>query len=805
MPRFYDLPLQPLSLALIEFAQQSNSSVIFEPAIVNGIDSTPIVGYFNEKTALSLLVAKANVKILSDESIFTLLPGFSSLPNSFMVEEQASFKPLLEQVKVFGSRYPHRYSGQLNTFDRNGVSFFDSARYHSVISKEAIADTKPFNLMDFLKIYGVSPGAVGCCALYSNYYVRGYEKNNLYLNGFRLSDRTAIEIASGGVERVEVLKGPAMLFFGQSGAGGVVNIVYNRPSELSGTKISHKMSISQESSSYIDWSNKLNKKNNTRVLLYENSLSQSDLIDSSILGVNISSNWVISDKTQLDIRYEWQGNQKKLSEYPISKIQSQLKYTYSDVYPEHKFSSQADVHLLSGSLHYTFYDGWKISVGSLWQEERRLGYFFDDALRYEDVLLSREYSEFYSGFVTLGGRSVSLIDEVLCDLSECSLLSSAMTLENQKEYETGLSFNASISGSFDLNRSQVRFVLGVDAYHQDLYRLYSVGDRDYTIPAGLWSKSPEFITEEDLIELYVRGDEYQQFVDRAKEYRALRSDYGIYMQMYFDLNSYFKLSTGWRFSSFGGEQRDITNQSIGLVGDVKDTSAQYGVLFQPNDQASLFFNYSETIAIKYLIDDRQQFSSSPEIANQYELGMKWSSFNGDLSLSGSIYTIEKSNIHEIQWIDNIRTLIGPYRHGVKGVEFEATLNSSDDFQLILHWEARSNDVHADDYKHLESLAGTPEYGLLVRKHFSSDWSSTLSYYFSGSRELNYDIDSYILESYSTIDISLERLVEQSWGAIKIDFIAKNVLNKKYEQLYLPWSGFVESSGMSVFLETTFSW
>lgn len=60
------------------------------------------------------------------------------------------------------------------------------------------------------------------------FHIRGFQQNNLFRNGFPTGDATApVDLA--GVERVEVLKGPASVLFGQLEPGGIINVISKRP------------------------------------------------------------------------------------------------------------------------------------------------------------------------------------------------------------------------------------------------------------------------------------------------------------------------------------------------------------------------------------------------------------------------------------------------------------------------------------------------------------------------------------------------------------------------------------------------
>ncbi|MCY1489192.1 Ferrichrome outer membrane transporter/phage receptor [compost metagenome] len=62
-----------------------------------------------------------------------------------------------------------------------------------------------------------------------NYSVRGFTTGELYRNGFAINRGSYSAPDASGIERLEVLKGPAASLYGRGDPGGLVNIVSKRP------------------------------------------------------------------------------------------------------------------------------------------------------------------------------------------------------------------------------------------------------------------------------------------------------------------------------------------------------------------------------------------------------------------------------------------------------------------------------------------------------------------------------------------------------------------------------------------------
>jgi len=98
-----------------------------------------------------------------------------------------------------------------------------------VIDRDLMDDQYATNLDDVLRnVAGVIPG--GYYKNYDYYRIRGFESgNNTFLDGLPLRRYISISEEVFGLERVEVLKGPASALYGYSNVGGLVNMVSKRP------------------------------------------------------------------------------------------------------------------------------------------------------------------------------------------------------------------------------------------------------------------------------------------------------------------------------------------------------------------------------------------------------------------------------------------------------------------------------------------------------------------------------------------------------------------------------------------------
>jgi len=104
----------------------------------------------------------------------------------------------------------------------------------SVVTKDQIADQGAQNLVEALRYTpGVSLDTFGATTLFDAVKLRGFDAPR-YLDGLRLPLDPGTQFAfprieTYGLERIEVLRGPASGLYGQTDPGGLINMISKRP------------------------------------------------------------------------------------------------------------------------------------------------------------------------------------------------------------------------------------------------------------------------------------------------------------------------------------------------------------------------------------------------------------------------------------------------------------------------------------------------------------------------------------------------------------------------------------------------
>lgn len=132
-------------------------------------------------------------------------------------------------VVVTGQRTEYR-PGDAAEVSKNGVSDRENPQATSVVTQDLIANQGATQLADALRnVAGISRSST--YGFFDAYQMRGYDAayGSVYLDGLKNGNVAGELHELGGLEQVEVIKGPASGLYGASPLGGVVNLVSKRP------------------------------------------------------------------------------------------------------------------------------------------------------------------------------------------------------------------------------------------------------------------------------------------------------------------------------------------------------------------------------------------------------------------------------------------------------------------------------------------------------------------------------------------------------------------------------------------------
>lgn len=160
-----------------------------------------------------------------------------ALPSTTPVSAQSTASPAdivdadqveLTEFEILGVHDGDSYTAALAaSASKSSIPLIENPQNIQVVPRMLIADQGAFQLEDILKnVAGVTPG--GYYDNWDYFRIRGFSADfNTFVDGLRGGNGLGEE--TYGLERVEVIKGPASSLFGQGPISGMVNIVSKRP------------------------------------------------------------------------------------------------------------------------------------------------------------------------------------------------------------------------------------------------------------------------------------------------------------------------------------------------------------------------------------------------------------------------------------------------------------------------------------------------------------------------------------------------------------------------------------------------
>ncbi|HEY4545260.1 MAG TPA: TonB-dependent receptor [Pedomonas sp.] len=231
----YEIPAQPLSSALQQFALQGNTQILFSPDAVEGQHSPGISGAFEADAALRSLLSRSRLRFQRVDDAFVIAAlqtgaGPAAVPSA-MPPQEASFPAAtsgIEDIVV---------TAQKREENLQDIPISIAVLGGADLERKGIA-----NLTDFIggavPALRIMPNIGRTSSL--NITMRGIgggdptqisrdPANGIYIDGVYLGRVQGLGMEMFDIERIEVLRGPQGTLFGRNAVGGAISIVSRRP------------------------------------------------------------------------------------------------------------------------------------------------------------------------------------------------------------------------------------------------------------------------------------------------------------------------------------------------------------------------------------------------------------------------------------------------------------------------------------------------------------------------------------------------------------------------------------------------
>jgi iron complex outermembrane receptor protein len=619
------------------------------------------------------------------------------------------------QVVVTGEQDEGYAPSDASVATRTDTPLRDIPQSIQVIPQEVIEDQQASNLTEVLRnagiAQGVNPSARGAFSLP---VIRGFDSSdNIVRDG--LADPTFRYVGPNlaNIERVEVLRGPASVLYGQSVPGGTINLVTEQPLNEPFYELEFSTGNFNFYRGNLDISGPLN---DSQTVLYRlNAAAQTtesfvDFFEREQYFVAPALSWQISDQTDLTVSAEYfyrlddaygqVGIPVEGSILPNPNGEIPRDLNVSGPFGEESFT----IYRAGYSLDHRFSENWSLR----------------NAFRFSEVQRNQ--------------NSISRGIELAADRRTLTLNRSAPGFGTEQFFN----FDTYTVGEFTTGPIQHQLVTGINLTRQ--YYSFEGGNLE---SATIDIFNPEYVRPS--------GSVTSRFSSNSAT-NAL----GIYVQDQVTLLDNLKLLLGLRFDTFEQTSEDfIEGTERGQSGDA--FSPRVGIVYQPIEPISLYASYGRSfLPVAGTSFDGEPFE--PERSTQYEIGVK-AEINDQFSATLALYELTRSNV-ETDDPDNLGFSIQTGEQRSRGVELNVAGEILPGWNIIGAYAYTDAEVTKDN--------SIPEGNRLrlIPEHLFNLWSTYeiqtgdfrglgfgAGFVFVGDREGDFD-NSFELPSYFRTDAAV---------------------------------------------------
>nr|WP_199161975.1 TonB-dependent receptor [Elizabethkingia sp. ASV34] len=499
---------------------------------------------------------------------------------------------------------------------------------------------------------------------------RGFSlgNDNIYKNGARINSGVFPEVS--GLERVEVLKGANAMLYGNTAAGGVINMVTKKPRFQTGGSFSLNGGSWNTYKPTFDVYGPISKSAAFRLnAAYENADSFRDRVSSEKIYFNPSLLFNIGKKSQLIVEGDYLIN-NFTPDFGIGAITNKDgSYSMNNLLPRNAFLGAnwqyQDIRQTSTNItfNHQISNNWSLNVITSYQNYTK-DYFSTERVQWEYDKNNR--------------------------------LNWKRPLNKTYNEQNYTSFQANVNGEFNTGKINHKVLIGADSDYSaaDSYTYFNPSNNKtygtgyiygtdggngtlYLDDASTWNSGsiPASATQDrNRIRTRRVGVYVQDFISLTKEFKVLAGLRWSYIQNMPTINTNFRTNT----------KKLVDNSST----SDQALSPKVGLVYMPNDNLSLFATYTNSFSANTGYDINRS-TLKPTTIDQYEVGVKKNLWNNAIAVNLSAYQILYKNYYQTAELTaggqpnsdpNMKEFAGKMRS--RGVELDITGNPSKNLSLI---------------------------------------------------------------------------------------------------------------------------
>ncbi|MCD8551612.1 MAG: TonB-dependent receptor [Shewanella xiamenensis] len=501
----------------------------------------------------------------------------------------------IERINVTGRTFNDYKVGSASGAMRGDIDLMDTPQSVNVIPDFVTDEQLATNLAEVL----VNDSSVTAGTTRWNrqvFSIRGFELdsgNGYLINGHQQWSHYVQPIET--LQQVEVLKGPSSMLYGQSGPGGLVNMVTKKPTYDSMLNLGFDTDGYGSTRAQLDAGGSLNEaqsiryrgvlvKQDTKYWREYSTTDENQERDRWLGYLNLEFD--ISDDLLLSLKYDHTQDKTGIDAGSWLDKQGNVVGQRKTIWDAPWAFTDNTVSNLGADLTWQMSNDWKVKVGYNDQQFNRQR--FDSAPQYNE-------DPFTSGY-------------------------SIRPFDRYDDWQHKTAY-VDFTGEFALAGMEHQLLIGAN-YLDYFYQQQIASGAAQTVIPG------QPVIQPDL-------DYHTGKKGTPSEYKY----YGFYLQDLMTINEQWKLLAGVRYDE---QKKDGEGENSYAV------SPKFGVIYSPTDNGSVYVNYSKSFtpqgAVNNEYDINNKLNLKPEYGIQYEVGTKWELFDDSLLLTAAVFDITLENI-----------------------------------------------------------------------------------------------------------------------------------------------------------------
>lgn len=668
----YAISPGPLSQALASFGRQSGIQVSYVPSNAAAKQSAGVTGRLSAEAAIARILAGSGLSyrftnartivISSTGSDTTDAAGDSTLLAPIFVTGESAFGPVDGYVATNAS-----------SAMKGDIPIMETPQSISVVTADRIEDQAAQSVNEALRYTaGVRSESSGAQMMDNPLYLRGFQQSSLemYQDGLRSVTPGYFgffAVEPYGLERVEVLKGPSSVLYGQQAPGGLINVVSKRPTDNPVNEVETIIGSFDHYQGGFDVGGTTEDKNimYRMVGMVREADTQVDYVENNRRYFAPSVTWAPDEDTKLTLLGSYQRNEGDFyAQVPAAAV---LFPNPNGHIPFSRFLGEPD---------WEYETSERTAVGYEFEHRFNEAVQFEQNFRYTHLSNHRQYLQASGALVdnrTLN-RTYNLRD-----------------IEND-----GIAIDSRFRLDFDTGRIEHKAVVGLDY---------------------LWGKSRWLEQRGAATSIDIYNPVYGSPVDTSVYTSRALSDIdasqaGLYLQDQLKLNN-FILTLGIRQD---WAWRDTDNLLAGTTTTQNDHafSKKAGLTYLFDNGIAPYVGYAESFN-PVVGTDSLGNPFVPETAQQWEVGIKYQPEGFDGLFTVSAFDLSRQNVQTYDPSDPRYTLqTGEIR--ARGLELEGVANLDNGLSLTAAYSY--TDAEITETKTASQLGNTP---YRVPRHTASLW------------------------------------------------------------------------------------